>query len=315
MLSILESLTAIPEPLQPDAVYLGADDSCSLGRMLADATVHGANNPELNRGAVLGPWLSRRPPKPTIVAAMSGTRILDLDDWATPAWIPHLAFYRFLGDERISPPAFTEWGPESPLDELRSFLTDAVQALTITGAGGAFLDWSEGELGAALTVLQVTQPRDRVLFAFHHADGAVPTAEVTRRSGERVAATVRPTQSPHAVESVALSGAETLLSLWSLGTTWSCRRCERSHPPGQARCPAGDGMLFPDLAPDRLWTFRKHRDHWTADAAPRGVVLLDDGNIVLLTTAGATIMEPDGARHALTTGFQRTHDGGRLVRT
>lgn len=315
ILSILEELAAIPEALQPEAVYLGGDSSLGLAAMLAAGSTLGDQNPELNRGPVLGPWLARRAPKPTIVVAMSGCTILDLDDWAVPEWTKHLAFYRFLGEERLSPPTFTEWGPDTPLDELKRFLTDAVAELTIVGAGGVFLDWSEGELGRTPDTLTATQPKDRVRFAFHHADGLVPTADLIRRSGERVPATVKPIAPPHDAFSRAVAGADNLLSLWSRSLGWACKLCDRSHPAGQARCTVGEGSLFADLETDRLWTFRKNRDHWTAEAAPRGVVPLDDGTTVLLTTSGTTMMDADGLRHPLSTYFQRTIDGGYLVRT
>jgi len=315
MLSILEDLAGIPEALQPEAVYLGDDVSCSLAEMLAAGTEFGDQAPDLNRGAVLGPWLARQAPKPTIVVAMSGTVILDLDDWKSPEWIERLAFYRFLGDDRLSPPPFTEWGPEIPLEELKHFLTDAVKEMTISGTGGVFLDWSEGELGRTPDLLLVTQPKERVRFSFHHVDGIVPTADLIRRSGERVPALVRAIAPPNDVESRGIAGVDNLLSLWSRGMAWACKLCDRSHPPGQALCTASDGSLFADLERDRLWNFRKHRDHWTAELAPRGVAMLDDGSTVLLTPAGTTMMDAEGIRHPLSTYFQRTADGGYLVRT
>jgi len=316
MLSILEAFLALPPLLQPEIVFLGGASASPLSAVLTAVQNQGESFRELNRGAFLGPWLARQQqPRPTLLVTLAGTEILDFEDWQTPAWQGHLAVYRLLGDDRISPAGFTEWAPETPLETLCSFLLDQIEELTVDGAGGTLLDWDQGSPSRDHTQLVITQPRGIPKVVYEHPEELPPRAMLRRRSGEQVAAvmTCLGASDPWPVHP--LQHVDTVLSLWTRGVAWVCRQCGESHPLGVSRCANGQGQLLPGLPAGRLVILQGENERWRVTIPPRDVIRLEDGSTILRDEYGVLRIDTDGVAHRCVACFQRTSDRGFVVWT
>ncbi len=320
LLSILEDFARGPAAGHPDAVFLGGRVAYPLAEVLRRAADLGRlTDEELNRGPALGPWAAFEAPRPTVVALLAGTQVVDLADYVTPAWQANLRLYRFLGGDAPNPAGVAEFGP-ADLEAAVEFLADPPTALTAQGPGGVFLDWSPD---AAADWDRLTWPAPPWPPAagpwrveFHHPDGDPPTATVARKLGTPQAARVTPADPPPAEPPVALpAAAETLLGLWGRGLAWSCDGCHAAHAPGVAACATGGGSLLPTLPPGRLWSVRQRAGVRVAHPAARGRLVTAAGDTLRLGPRGLECRRADGATDAAPALFTKDDHGGHAVRT
>jgi len=319
LLSVLEAFAEGPPANHPDVVFLGGRTAHPLADILRRAAdPDRLADEELNRGAALGPWAAWATPRPTVVALLAGTTVLDLGDYVTAEWLRHLRVYRFLGGDTPNTAGVAEFGP-ADLDAAVEFLSDPPTSLTVGGPGGVVLDWSPDGAAGWDQVTWATPPGPAaggpVRVEFHHPDDAPPTATLTRRSGSAHPCRVTPVAAPPAEAGVPLPpAAETLLSLWGRGLAWACDRCHAAHAPGFARCVTGEGSLLPTLPADRLWSVRARPGGRVAVPVARGL-LTATGDALRLGPRGVECRRPDGAVESCDSLFQQDAHGGRVVRT
>ena len=320
LLSVLEDFAAGPAAGHPDVVFLGGRVAHPLAEVLRRAAdPDRLTDEELNRGPALGPWAAFETPRPTVVALLAGTQVVDLADSVTPAWLANLRLYRFLGGDAPNPAGITEFGPDD-LEAAVAFLADPPTALTVSGPGGVFLDWSP-DAAADWDRLTWSAPpwppaAGPLRVEFHHPDGDAPTATVARKLGAARPARVTPADPPPADPPVTLpAAAETLLSLWGRGLAYSCDLCNAAHAPGVARCATGGGSLLPALPPGRLWSVRQRAGVRVAHPAARGRLATAAGDTLRLGPRGVECRRADGATDASPALFSKDDSGGHAVVT
>ena len=319
LLSVLEAFAEGPAAGHPDVVFLGGRTAHPLAEVIRRAAdLDRLAEEDLTRGAALGPWAAWATPRPTVVALLGGTQVVDLADYATPEWLRNLRLYRFLGGDSPNAAGVTEFGP-ADLDAAVEFLSDAPTALTVGGPGGVFLDWSPGAAAEWDRLTWAAPPGSPaagpVRVEFCHPDDAAPTATLTRRSGAAHPCRVAAVAAPPAEAGVPLPpAAETLLTLWGRGLAWACDRCHAAHAPGFARCAGGEGSLLPVLPADRLWSVRARPGGRVAVPVPRGL-LTATGDALRLGPRGVECRRPDGTAEACHALFQKDAHGGHVVRT
>jgi hypothetical protein len=316
LLSVLEAFAEGPPAGHPEVVFLGDRVAVPLAEAMRRAADPGRVARELGRGPVLGPWAAWADPRPTVVVLLPATQLLDVDDYETPAWRPHLRLYRVLGGPAQA--AVPDFGP-ADLDAVIEFLTDAPVKLVV-GGPGAVLDWSPEAVAADWGEVSWAAPPwppagGPVLVEYDHPDGTPPAATLTRRSGATHPCRVSPAGRPTAPElPVPLPpAAVTLCTLWGRGTPWACDWCHASHAPGVAACVAGGGSLLPALTAGRLWSVRARPGSRVAVPCPRGRVVAADGSVLRLGPAGVECRRPDGTVDLLHALFQANCDGGFVV--
>jgi len=108
------------------------------GSTRAGRSRYGATRPLPVAGPLLREVLGG-PARPVVL--ITTVPVIDLADWAVPATAGRILVYRLAGADRVSPPPFTELGPDASLTALVDHLRDPVKAVRIGHPAALALDW------------------------------------------------------------------------------------------------------------------------------------------------------------------------------
>ena len=291
----LSTLQEIAEQLRGhpvDVIHLGDQRTVPISDVLAHGYDYAA---QLGRLAVAGPALWRWAGGSTgPILILSVTPVLDLADWVGTDVVPRVCVYRPLGASRVSPPAFRELGPDTPLAEVVAHLRNPVARVEVGGEGVLPVAWP-----AAFRVddSRLTADGDGggAVLRLAHGPDRRPTATYFSAGGAAVTAGLQPCPAPLAPAAVRLTAAEqSVVRRWVNGNGYWCGACSASHAPGVSRCPSGN-RVFPSLpAGTYLLEPVGATSEWAAVPVPSGRAVAEDGRVLVADEGRFVAFAPDG---------------------